>query len=336
VASVTTRKMSSGNWRAVVRHGTRKSICKTWPTKAAADRWGHDLAAQIEAGAEPEQAAVTVGALVDAYRKLRDAVRPISDSSNEHYQLKTLARLLGDVDATRLATDDLVAFCTQRRDEGAGPYTLNMDVSKLSTVLRYSAAAKGLLLPDSVGMARPLLSHMGLIGGGGRRERRPTVDELDRVVAYMREHHGDVWADAVLFAVASAMRRGEICKLLWTDIDEVKRLALVRDRKDPRKKAGNDQWVPLLPAAWTLVQRQPRTAERVFPVGDSALSKYFTWACRELGIPDLHLHDMRHEGTSRLFEEGYEIPQVALVTGHKKWENLRRYTQLKPEGLHRE
>jgi site-specific recombinase XerD len=65
------------------------------------------------------------------------------------------------------------------------------------------------------------------------------------------------------------------------------------------------------------------------------LSKYFTEACRELSIPDLHLHDLRHEGTSRMFEDGYEIQQVALVTGHKKWENLKRYTQLKPEDLHR-
>jgi len=45
---------------------------------------------------------------------------------------------------------------------------------------------------------------------------------------------------------------------------------------------------------------------------------------------------VRHEGTSQLFEAGYEIQQVTLVTGHRKWDNLRRYTQLKPEDLHRQ
>jgi integrase len=93
--------------------------------------------------------------------------------------------------------------------------------------------------------------------------------------------------------------------------------------------------VPLLGDAWGILQRQPR-GERVFPLEAGTLSKYFTEACRALAIPDLHFHDLRHEGASQLFEEGYAIEQVALVTGHKKWENLRRYTQLKPEDLHSE
>lgn len=61
----------------------------------------------------------------------------------------------------------------------------------------------------------------------------------------------------------------------------------------------------------------------------------FRRACQELKIEDLHFHDLRHEGTSRLFEAGLSIERVALVTGHKDWRMLRRYTNLKPEDLHR-
>ena len=50
-------------------------------------------------------------------------------------------------------------------------------------------------------------------------------------------------------------------------------------------------------------------------------------------IEDLHFHDLRHEGTSRLFEAGLPIEKVALVTGHKDWRQLQRYTNLKVEGL---
>lgn len=323
----------NGKWRAQVRRKGHKTITKTHATKAEAAAWARKIETQLDLG-RPMAPAVTVGDLVECYRKLRAVARPIRDDSNEHYMLKTLVRLLGDVDAHKLTTQELVTFAQRRKDEGAGPYTVNMDVSKLGTVLRYSASSKGLLLPDSVGIARPLLKHMGMIGGGGMRERRPTEDELARIVAYMQAGRGERYADAVLFAVATAMRRGELCALRWDDVDEAKRLALIRDRKDPRNKAGNDQWVPLLGDAWTILQRQPRTGERVFPLEAGTLSKYFTEACRVLSIPDLHLHDMRHEGASKLFEEGYAIEQVALVTGHKKWENLRRYTQLKPEDLH--
>ena len=60
----------------------------------------------------------------------------------------------------------------------------------------------------------------------------------------------------------------------------------------------------------------------------------FTRTCRDLKIEDLHFHDLRHEGASRLFEAGFSIQQVALVTGHRDWKMLRRYTHLKPETLH--
>ena len=64
------------------------------------------------------------------------------------------------------------------------------------------------------------------------------------------------------------------------------------------------------------------------------MSNVFTRACQALRIDDLHFHDLRHEGTSRLFEAGFRIEQVSLVTGHKDWKMLRRYTHLKPESLH--
>jgi integrase len=104
-------------------------------------------------------------------------------------------------------------------------------------------------------------------------------------------------------------------------------------RKHPRKGKVLER-VPILEPAWEVLQRQPRDGDFVFPFGGSTLSKYFTRACRDLSIPDLHLHDLRHEGTSSLFEQGYEIQQVALVTGHKDWRNLKRYTNLRPEDVH--
>ena len=56
---------------------------------------------------------------------------------------------------------------------------------------------------------------------------------------------------------------------------------------------------------------------------------------RACGIADLHFHDLRHEGVSRLFEKGYAIEQVSLVSGHRSWSSLKRYTNLRPDSLHR-
>lgn len=37
-------------------------------------------------------------------------------------------------------------------------------------------------------------------------------------------------------------------------------------------------------------------------------------------------HDLRHEATSRLFEKGLNVMEVAAITGHKTLDMLKRYT----------
>jgi integrase len=111
---------------------------------------------------------------------------------------------------------------------------------------------------------------------------------------------------------------------------------VIRDRKDPREKEGNDQTVPLLPAAWRIVASilKERTSGKVFPVRAASVSTAFTRACKTLGIEDLHFHDLRHRATADLFRQGLDIPRVVLMTGHKTWAQLRRYTNIKPADVH--
>jgi integrase len=327
-------------WRALIRRKGHPAYCKTFRTKAQADIWARQIEHDIDDGVAPKASSI-VGRVIlmsdvfKAYKSLREHTRPISDKSNEFYLLRMLEAFFGGRDALNLNSDDLVGYCSMRIEEGAGPYSCNMEMSKLGTVMRYGAVGLRVTLPEAVSAARPLLSHMGLIGGGGKRDRRPTEDELHHLVHALESKFGQKYADAARFAAITAMRRGEIVKLLWSDVDEIKKMVLVRNRKDPRKKIGNDQWIPLLGDSWDILQKQPRDSDRIFAVHEQTLSKYFKAACDSLGIIDLHFHDLRHEGTSKLFEEGYQIQQVALVTGHKDWRHLRRYTNLKPEDLHK-
>ena len=63
------------------------------------------------------------------------------------------------------------------------------------------------------------------------------------------------------------------------------------------------------------------------------MSTAFTRACAQLGIDDLHFHDLRHAATASFFRMGLDIPRVALMTGHKTWAMLRRYTDIKPSDV---
>jgi integrase len=89
------------------------------------------------------------------------------------------------------------------------------------------------------------------------------------------------------------MRQEEICRPDWPDVDMAKRLLIIRDRKDPRAKAGNDQKVPLLNLtgydAWEMMLQQciiTRGWGRVFPYNHRSVSAAFTRACDELKIEE--------------------------------------------------
>jgi integrase len=193
-------------------------------------------------------------------------------------------------------------------------------------------------------MARIALKRLGLIGKGQERDRRPTDDELRRLVTYFDTNPRQTipLGRIIEFAVATAMRQDEIVRVCWSDVDWRTRMLTIRDRKDPREKRGNDQRIPLFAAngydAWLIVGEQrkliKRGQDRIFPFNGKSVGTAFHRACKDLGIDDLTFHDLRHEGTSRLFEAGLAIHQVALVTGHRDWKMLRRYTHLKPEALH--
>jgi integrase len=131
------------------------------------------------------------------------------------------------------------------------------------------------------------------------------------------------------FAVATGMRQAEICNLEIDDIDREKKTVIIRDRKDPKNKQGNHQTVPLLPAAWAIVEPrlEGRDSGSLFPYQAASVSAAFTRGCQNVEPPiaDLHFHDLRHAATASFFRMGLDIPRVALLTGHKTWAMLRRY-----------
>ena len=259
--------------------------------------------------------------------------------------MEALKRDLGGVRIERLERARLIQYGKQRASEGAGPVTLAIDLSYLRTVLTHAAAVHGVHVDtESIRLARAALSRIGLVGRSHERCRRPTEDEIDALLDYFDTKTNMIipMGRIVHFAITTAMRQEEICRIEWSDVDLIKRVVTIRDRKDPRNKDGNHQEVPLLNLtgidAWQLLLEQKLLTSgqgRCFPYHSKSAGTAFRRARKHLGIDDLKFHDLRHEATSRLFEAGLSIERVALVTGHKDWKMLRRYTHLKPEDLHR-
>jgi integrase len=324
----------NGKWRAQVRRAGHKATM-THPTRREAEAWARKIEAWIDTQ-EPAHLSdeMTVAELVSEYRRLRVEIgRPVAAVSNTTYMLNHLADDLGGYRVRDLTPQRLAKWAKMRADQGAGGYTVNMELSQLGTAIRHTASFLGIVFPDVVGAARPLLHYAQLIGGGERRTRRPTEHEMAALLAYL-DTKAPIVAEVVRVAAITGMRRGELARIQWADVDDGKRAVLVRKRKHPRRVDARDEWVPLLGDAWAIVQRQPKKDARIFPLSAERMTDNVTAATKALGIPNLHLHDMRHEAASKLREMGFDTDERKAVTGHLTDKSHSIYAHVKLEDLH--
>lgn len=332
-------------WRAQVRRNGH-SLTKSFRLKSDAEEWARTTEHAIDKDIDPSAPKVsrkdTFASLIDLHIEDMCSVGKSLRRSKEAV-LERLRTELGDTVLANMTRERLIIYGRKRAAEGAGPATLAIDISFIGTVLTHAAAVHGTPVDtEAVRLARVALRRLGLVGRSAERDRRPTQAELEKLFAHFdaNPRYTIPMTRIVKFAIASAMRLEEIFRIEWTTLDARTRTVLVPDRKDPRKKDGNDQCVPLLAAtgydAWELLQQQRDlrlNSPRCFPYSAKSAGTAFQRAVKHLGIKDLHFHDLRHEATSRLFEAGLTIEQVPLVTGHKDWKMLKRYTQLRPESL---
>ena len=341
-------KLKSGSWRVQVRR-KREYVANTFIRRRDAEEWAIEAERSIDRGvpirrSRPhEQPRIFADLIALHLDDLAEVGKPVRRSKS--MVLMALKASLGRVKLKDITRERLIEFGKKRAVQGAGPATVAIDFSFIRTVLTHAAAVHGIEVSvESVQLARAALKHLDLVGKSNERDRRPTQDELNRLVEYAECNPRQFipLGRIIRFAVATAMRQAEICRIEWPDVDLKKRTVTIRDRKDPRRKDGNHQIVPLLNStgydAWQIILEQrivTRGIGRVFPHHSKSVGAAFHRSCNAIDIDDLCFHDLRHEGTSRLFEAGFSIQQVALVTGHKDWRMLRRYTNLKPEDLHK-
>jgi len=332
-------QLPSGRWRAQVR---RAGIYRaaTFPLKRDAQRWAAEVEGQAYHAAGGGFAPVPKGStLGDLIKKYREDIKP--EGRTKTFTLTMLEQRLGAVRLSTLNAVTLRNFVDTRVNDGAGGVTIAADLSYLSAVLKWGRHARNLDINDRLALdARASLEHRKLRTRSAERSREPTDDELTRLYAlWAAKPRQKIEMETLCrFALATGMRQDEICQLQVDDIDREARTVIIRDRKDPKNKQGNNQTVPLLPDAWAIVEPliTDRKVGHVFAARAKSVSVAFTRACQELKPPivDLHFHDLRHRATAAFFRMGLDIPRVALLTGHKTWAMLRRYTDIKAADVH--
>jgi integrase len=256
----------------------------------------------------------TLGAVIDRY--IEDSRNPIAGTRAQ--VLKAIKNSdLGETKCNEITPSTLVTFARQLT-ETVEPQTCGNYFWSLSNIFTLARPAWGYpLARQTFDDALIVVKKLGLVKKANERSRRPTLEELDRLMTHfgrIRDHRPSSipMQRIIAFAIFSTRRQEEITLLRWDDLDGDR--ILVRDMKHPGDKKGNNVYCELPLEALGIINSMLREGERIFPYSTDATSAAFTRACKFLGIDNLRFHDLRHEGVSRLFEMGRTIPQVAAVS----------------------
>jgi integrase len=130
----------------------------------------------------------------------------------------------------------------------------------------------------------------------------------------------------------------------WLGMREAEIANLTRDRVDTdagtirlgagdtKEKAAKTLPIPT-EAAEELRKLPARLNGRIFAFSANTYSRQFTALCGELGIADLHFHDLRHTALTRMGEAGVDIFVMQALSGHKTLAMLKRYVHTNPARL---
>jgi len=163
-----------------------------------------------------------------------------------------------------------------------------------------------------------------------------TPQQMRDLLAVLHDNQGTDAADAMLLALFTGMRRGEMFRLKWNDVDVERGFIRLRD-----PKGGVDSSIPLNDAARKLLEDHPRgSSEFIFPGKGGGQRVCIKRSVNELkekaGIPKNFraLHGLRHVFASMLASSGkVDLFTLQKLLTHKSPTPTMRYSHLRDAAL---
>ena len=320
------RKRGPWQWQAQVRKKGQPLQTRTFETRALAEQWARAIEVEMDKGvfvSRVEAESTTLKELLERY--LAEITPRKKGAASETNRLRALMRLqLALRYVAGIRGMDIARFRDERLRK-VTPSTVKRDLVLLGHVFEVARKEWGIYVQNPVRDIR-------LPTDNRPRDRRLQAGEEAQLLAACEQARNPWLLPIVQLALETAMRQGELIRLRWEHIDLNRRTAHLPDTKN-----GESRTVPLSTTTIRVLRALPRSLYGpVFPgLTTEAIKRAYIRAVRRACIENLRFHDLRHEATTRLFEKGLNIMEVASVTGHKDLRMLRRYTHLKAEDLAR-
>lgn len=329
MATIWKKEFKSSKGRNEVRYVARvrrkghKPLSKTFKRKGDADKWARDIESEMDKGifvsreeAEGTTLAEAIDRYIDEYIKIR--LKHHKRETDRANAIKD--RDIGNLYLARIRGKEVAAFIKEREAEGVSGNTIRLDLALLSKL--FEVALRDWGMESLINPTK--LVHKPKVGQG--RTRRLEDDEEEKLL----EHASDKLKPIIRFALETAMRRSEIAGLNWTSVDFKSSSVYLAETKN-----YDERTIPLSPAAVEILNEAPRQIKgSVFGLSADHITGHMRRAVKSAKLKDLRFHDLRHEATSRLFENtDLDTMEIKMITGHKSMQMLARYSHLRAHKL---
>ena len=322
-------------WQAIIRKKGYPQKSKSFRTKKMAEDWARTTEDKMVVGEyiDTTSARISVSDLLDRY-ELEITPRKKS-AQKEKSRIRILKAQLGDYYLSNLQSKHIVEY-VDKRLETVKSDTVRRELSTLANAIHIGNVLwKYHIRTNPVTEAKELLSSTWTLEEGEERNRRLTENEEEQLLK-AAEKQGSNIENIIKIAIRTAMRRGEIARICAAHINKDKHTLYIPDVKSVRKKRSRT--IPLPDDIYNLLIRLSDNTEighdqPLFGIHPDTITHRFAKVASLAELKNVRFHDLRHEATSRLFEMGWSIEEVRLVTGHADLKSLMRYTHLQPDRL---
>ena len=315
-----------GRWQAQVRRKGIPPRAKSFDAKTDAEKWARNLEAELDrCGNLPDTRLaeqMTVRELFERY--LREITPQKRSASSETYRVKAIMKRSIAHRTLAMLTPQHIATYRDERLAEVSAATVIRELNSLGHAIDIARKEWGVHLPQNpCRLIRRPKPPRG-------RDRRLEPDEEQRLLNAADAGRNPFMRPLIVVALETAMRKGELLGLTWSDVDLNRRIAHLSLTKN-----GDARDVPLSSRAVSVLKalRSASNGEQVFPTTTSAVGQAWLRLRQRAGSPDLHFHDLRHEAVTRLLERGWNLIEVATVSGHRELKMLQRYSHLRAEDL---
>lgn len=317
-----------GKYQVVVRRKGFATACRTFHLKSDAEEWSRHMETKADRGDLRTPVKVLDGYKVsDIITRYRDEITTKKRSAiTEAYFLNAFLRLpIANLTLTQINASHFSTYREKRLKE-IKPATLNRQLSVVRHAFEIAMHEWDIPLREN-----PLIKFKRLRVNDARN-RRMEPKEWEAINLAVSVCRNPFMMPLIRLALETAMRRGELLSLQWEHIDFASRTTFI-----PVTKNGHSRTIPLTSEAINILQEvRAMKADNKFVfsgVTGNAADHVWNRIMQRAQIENLHFHDLRHEAITRFFERGLSVPEVALISGHRDFRMLFRYTHLKAEDV---